>query len=121
ATDRPDSQFGGRSCKVTDPNASRAAAEAARETEWAAPSFVRELFAGRMRLDLVDPFPTPTSEEIARAEPFFDRLSELLATVDSDRIDREGKLPEELIQRLRQIGALGIKIPVEYGGLGLSQ
>lgn len=106
---------------MTDPNASRAAAEAARETEWAAPSFVRELFAGRMRLDLVDPFPTPTSEEIARAEPFFDRLSELLATVDSDRIDREGKLPEELIQRLRQIGALGIKIPVEYGGLGLSQ
>jgi len=106
---------------VTDPNASRAAAEAARETEWSAPSFVRELFAGRMRLELVDPFPAPTTDEIARAEQFFNRLAELLATVDSDSIDREGRIPEDLIQRLRQIGALGIKIPVEYGGLGLSQ
>jgi alkylation response protein AidB-like acyl-CoA dehydrogenase len=41
--------------------------------------------------------------------------------VDSDRIDREGKIPPELIDRLRQLGAFGIKIPEEFGGLGLSQ
>ena len=41
--------------------------------------------------------------------------------VDSDRIDREGKIPPEVIQGLRDIGAFGIKIPEEYGGLGLSQ
>src|SRR5213078_1101531 len=40
---------------------------------------------------------------------------------DSDRIDREGKIPLDVIQGLRDIGALGIKIPEEYGGLGLSQ
>jgi alkylation response protein AidB-like acyl-CoA dehydrogenase len=41
--------------------------------------------------------------------------------VDSDKIDRDGKIPAELIDRLRQLGAFGIKIPEEFGGLGLSQ
>jgi alkylation response protein AidB-like acyl-CoA dehydrogenase len=41
--------------------------------------------------------------------------------VDSDKIDRDGKIPEEVIQGLRDIGAFAIKIPTEYGGLGLSQ
>ena len=37
----------------------RAVAEASRETEWDKPSFVRELFDGRLDLSLVHPFPTP--------------------------------------------------------------
>jgi alkylation response protein AidB-like acyl-CoA dehydrogenase len=41
--------------------------------------------------------------------------------VDSDAIDREGKIPPEVVDGLRALGAFGIKIPEEYGGLGLSQ
>jgi len=41
--------------------------------------------------------------------------------VDSDQIDREGKIPPAVLQGLRDLGAFGIKIPEEYGGLGLSQ
>ena len=41
--------------------------------------------------------------------------------VDSEEIDRTGEIPEELVQELRDMGAFGIKIPKEYGGLGLSQ
>ena len=41
--------------------------------------------------------------------------------VDSDKIDRDGHIPEEVVQELRDMGAFGIKIPREYGGLGLSQ
>ena len=41
--------------------------------------------------------------------------------VDSDEIDRTGEIPEALVQELRDMGAFGIKIPTEYGGLGLSQ
>ena len=100
----------------------RAVAEAARETEWTAPSFVRELFDGRLRLDRIDPFPAPTAEDLARAEPFLDRLRAFMRErVDSDAIDRDGKVPDDVIQGLRDIGAFGIKIPEEYGGLGLSQ
>jgi len=41
--------------------------------------------------------------------------------VDSDAIDRNRKIPPEVIEGLKEIGAFGIKIPEEYGGLGLSQ
>ncbi|HKU59763.1 MAG TPA: acyl-CoA dehydrogenase family protein [Gemmatimonadales bacterium] len=100
----------------------REVAEAAREKEWQAPSFVRELFEGSFRLDLIHPFPAPDPADLERARPFMERLDRFLRErVDSDRIDREGKIPEEVIQGLRDIGAFGIKIPTEYGGLGLSQ
>jgi alkylation response protein AidB-like acyl-CoA dehydrogenase len=100
----------------------REVAEAAREKDWQAPSFVRELFEGSLRLDLVHPFPAMDPADLERARPFMDRLERFLRErVDSDRIDREGKIPPEVIQGLRDIGAFGIKIPREYGGLGLSQ
>src|SRR4051794_12852868 len=100
----------------------REVAEAAREKEWQSPSFVRELFEGSFRLDLVHPYPAPDPADLERARPFMERLDRFLRErVDSDRIDREGKIPEEAIQGLRDIGAFGIKIPTEYGGLGLSQ
>jgi alkylation response protein AidB-like acyl-CoA dehydrogenase len=100
----------------------REVAEAAREKDWQAPSFVRELFEGSFRLDLVHPFPAMDAADLERARPFMDRLERFLRErVDSDRIDREGKIPPEVIQGLRDIGAFGIKIPREYGGLGLSQ
>ncbi len=41
--------------------------------------------------------------------------------MDAERIERDGRIPEETIQGLRELGAFGIKIPREYGGLGLSQ
>jgi len=100
----------------------RDVAEAAREQEWAAPSFVRELFLGNLRMDLIHPYPEQDPAEVARAKPFLDNLQRFLREkVDSDRIDREGEIPEEVIDELRQLGAFGIKIPREYGGLGLSQ
>src|SRR5437879_12462319 len=100
----------------------RDVAEAAREAEWAAPSFVRDLFLGSLRLDLIHPYPEQDPAEIARAKPFLDGLERFLREkVDSDRIDREGEIPEEVIDGLKQLGAFGIKIPREYGGLGLSQ
>ncbi len=100
----------------------REVAEAAREKEWTSPSFVRELFAGRLRLDLVHPFPELDAAEVERARPFMERLERFLRDeVDGDRIDREGKIPPEVIDGLRRLGAFGIKIPAEYGGLGLSQ
>jgi alkylation response protein AidB-like acyl-CoA dehydrogenase len=98
----------------------RDVAEAARESEWSGPSFVREMFLGRFRLDLIHPHPPDDSEEAARARPFLDALREFLGRVDSDMIDRTGEIPEDYVQELRDMGAFGIKIPKEYGGLGLS-
>src|SRR3989440_6764078 len=100
----------------------REVAEAAREQEWAAPSFVRDLFLGKLRMDLIHPYPEQDPDEVARGKPFLDTLERFLREdVDSDRIDREGEIPENVIDGLRRLRAFGIKIPREYGGLGLSQ
>src|SRR5262245_19827278 len=99
----------------------REVAEAAREEEWRHHGFARDLFDGRLRLDVIDPYPEPDPQEVERARPFMEKLEAILKTVDGDEIDRTGKLPAELVDSLKKIGAFGIKIPVEYGGLGLSQ
>src|SRR5438309_484934 len=100
----------------------REVAEAAREQHWVAPSFVRDLFLGRLRMPLIDPYPEQDPEEVRRAQPFLEQLERFLRDeVDSDKIDREGEIPDAVIEGLRALGAFGIKIPREYGGLGLSQ
>src|SRR5262249_55093801 len=111
-----------RSTSHASEQEARAVAEASRETTWEAPSFVRELFLGRLALDLIDPHPEPDADEQARAKAFCDRLEAVLRDeVDPEEVRRDAKIPERLIQRLRELGAFGIKIPREYGGLGLSQ
>jgi hypothetical protein len=100
----------------------REVAEAAREKDWDSPSFVRELFEGSFRLDLVHPFPQPDPADLERARPFMEKLERFMQErVDSDKIDRDGKIPTDVVKGLGEIGAFGIKIPTEYGGLGLSQ
>ena len=99
----------------------REVAEAAREQEWNA-SFVKELFEGRLRLDLIHPFPEPSPADVAKAAPFLAKLDQFLAErVDGDKIDRDAKVPADVVEELKAMGAFGIKIPEEYGGLGLSQ
>src|SRR3954463_4779608 len=109
-----------KSAALASEKEARDVAESARESEWSGPSFVRELFLGRFRLDLIHPHPVEDPEEEARARPFLEKLRAFLQRVDSDMIDRTGEIPEEYVQELREMGALGIKIPREYGGLGLS-
>jgi alkylation response protein AidB-like acyl-CoA dehydrogenase len=99
----------------------RDVAEAARESDWTEPSFLRELFLGRFRLDLIHPHPPENAVEAENARPFLEKLRAVLERVDSDEIDRTGEISESIVQELRDIGAFGIKIPREYGGLGLSQ
>lgn len=102
--------------------ASREVAEAAREDQWIAPSFVRELFLGNFRLDLIHPHPQQSSEDEAKTDAFLAKLEKFLReNVDPDEIDRTGELPESVVDGLRELGAFGLKIPEEYGGLGLSQ
>ncbi len=118
----PEPTVSGKDPNLATEKEAREVAEAARESTWEAPSFVRELFEGNFDVRLIHPYPEPTQEDLDRAKPFMDRLEHFMRTkVDSDKIDREGKIPPEVIQGLRELGAFGIKIPTEYGGLGLSQ
>ncbi|MER5868196.1 acyl-CoA dehydrogenase family protein [Streptomyces sp. NPDC002044] len=107
--------------KVTEREARRVA-EAAREQDWRKPSFAKELFLGRFRLDLIHPHPLPADEDVRRGVAFLARLREFCETsVDGARIEREAKIPDETVRGLKELGALGMKIGTEYGGLGLTQ
>jgi hypothetical protein len=104
--------------KGPDEAESLATAEAARE-KWRSPSFLKELFLGSLRLDLIDPFPEMAPSAEFRA--FYARMEEFLRAVPSARIDETGEYPPEVIDGLRRLGAFGMKIPREYGGHGFTQ
>lgn len=97
-------------------------AEAARETKWQKPSFVGQMFMGSLKTELVYPFPEQSSEDRAAGDAVLAELAEFLEKkVDADRIDEEKDIPAEVLDGLRDMGLFGIKIPKEYGGLGMSQ
>jgi len=100
----------------------RDVAEAAREQTWEKQSFARELFLGRLRMDLIDPYPQEDAKVRAECEEFLKKLRRILVEeIDAAEIDRTGEIPARVLERLREIGAFGIKIPREHGGLGLDQ
>ncbi|MET9295886.1 acyl-CoA dehydrogenase family protein [Streptomyces sp. NPDC003077] len=100
----------------------RQVAEAAREQDWRKPSFAKELFLGRFRLDLIHPHPVPAAEDVERGEEFLAKLRDFCETeIDSARIEREARIPDETVNGLKELGALGMKIDTKYGGLGLTQ
>ncbi|WP_055556826.1 acyl-CoA dehydrogenase family protein [Streptomyces sp. NBRC 110028] len=100
----------------------RQVAEAAREQVWHKPSFAKELFLGRFRLDLIHPHPAPAPDDVRRGEAFLAKLREFCETrVDPARIERESQIPDETINGLKELGALGMKVDPKYGGLGLTQ
>src|SRR5213083_735701 len=106
---------------VTEQQA-RQVAEAAREREWKLPSFGKELFLGNFRLDLIHPQPELDPAAVETGERFLAALRDFLVSeVDPLRIEREARIPGAVVDGLKELGALGMKVPEEYGGLGLSQ
>src|SRR4051794_21043415 len=100
----------------------RQVAEAAREQEWKLPSFGKELFLGNFRLDLIHPQPRLDAEATEKGERFLAELQAFLEReVDPLEIEREARIPDHVVDGLKAIGAMGMKVAESYGGLGLSQ
>ncbi len=97
-------------------------AEASRDPLDDRGSFASNLFVGRFDFDRIFPFPDQSAEDRARGQDFLNKLESYLRdNVDADEIDRTGEIPPENFAGLAAIGAFGIKVPPQYGGLGLSQ
>ena len=84
-------------------------------------SFVKGLFFGAIDENLVFPWPERPQAEVdgvhallAGVRRFFD------ARVDAAEIDREARIPAEVLQGLKDVGVFGLVVPPAYGGLGLS-
>src|SRR3954464_6413957 len=97
-------------------------AEASRDPLDERGSFASNLFIGKFNFDRIFPYPAQSAEDAAKGEPFLAELRAYLeANVDADEIDRTGEIPQKNIDDLFAMGAFGVKIPTQYGGLGLSQ
>jgi alkylation response protein AidB-like acyl-CoA dehydrogenase len=97
-------------------------AEASRDPLDDRGSFASNLFIGRYDFGRIYPFPEQSAEDRAAGDPFLQKLETYLRDhVDPDEIDRTGEIPPENFAGLAEIGAFGIKVPKQYGGLGLSQ
>jgi alkylation response protein AidB-like acyl-CoA dehydrogenase len=100
----------------------RAISEAAREKEWALPSFGKGLYLGSFQPELISPQPDLPAADVEKGERFLAALGRFLQEeVDPQLIERDNKIPDEVIAGFKEIGALGMKVPEQYGGLGLSQ
>jgi alkylation response protein AidB-like acyl-CoA dehydrogenase len=106
--------------RTTTEQESRQIAEESRETEWAGRGFLRELFLGQFSLDLVHPFPLGQQDRPEFAKFYAELRDFLKEKVDSVAIDETGEYPEQVVDGLRKLGAFGMKIPKEYGGLGFT-
>ena len=84
--------------------------------------FAKNLFFGRFRGDLLFPYPQlppdlqqQAEEAAAKVQRFADER------IDHMKIDREARIPDEVVKGLGELGVLGMTIPKEYGGLGFNQ
>ncbi|MGB3051683.1 MAG: acyl-CoA dehydrogenase family protein [Polyangiales bacterium] len=105
---------------MVDAEEAREVAEESREKFWSGQSFMRDVFLGNFRIDLLERL---TLDEPDRPEfwEFYRRLAAFLRDkVDSVEIDATGEYPPEVVAGLAELGAFGLKIPKEYGGLGLT-
>ncbi len=105
---------------MVDAQEARKVAEDSREKFWRGQSFMRDVFLGNFRIDLLERL---TLDEPERPEfwDFYRRLADFLRDkVDSAEIDATGEYPPEVVAGLAELGAFGLKIPKEYGGLGLT-
>jgi len=89
-------------------------------------SFVRGIFAGALHDELLFPYPPPLERrdpaEARLVRRLIDDLREMQRSglIDSARFDEEETIGEDVVRELARAGFLGLTIPKEYGGLGLS-
>ncbi|XP_008839995.1 acyl-CoA dehydrogenase family member 9, mitochondrial [Nannospalax galili] len=85
------------------------------------PAFAKELFLGNLELKGIFPFPEVSQDELNEINQFVGPVEKFFTEeVDSRKIDQEGKIPVDTLEKLKSLGLFGMQVPEEYGGLGLS-
>jgi acyl-CoA dehydrogenase family protein 9 len=84
------------------------------------PSIVANLFYGDVHEDDVFPFPSLTDDQVAMAKEMISAVDKFAQdNIKSEKFDREGKIPREVLDGAAALGLCGLGVPEELGGLGL--
>ena len=85
------------------------------------PSFIKGLFLGELREDLVFPFPELAPEERESLTMVLDSFRSFAADhVDAAKNDHDGRFPDSMREAFHALGFMGMNIPEAYGGFGAS-
>jgi alkylation response protein AidB-like acyl-CoA dehydrogenase len=97
-------------------------AEESRELNWKSKSFMASMFMGELDLSLASPFPLQSKEDREIGDEIISKVKSWAdKNLDGDAIDKAQEIPAHVWKGLADLGLFGIKIPKEYGGLGMSQ
>jgi acyl-CoA dehydrogenase family protein 9 len=84
------------------------------------PSLVKSMFYGEVLEDEAFPFPHFNEGQIEMAKAMIDAVDKYAQdNIDSMKLDREAKIPQEVLDGLASLGLCGLGVDEEYGGLGL--
>lgn len=83
-------------------------------------SFMRSLCMGQIEEGVILPFPRLSDDEQATLREVTSSFEALLKPREADfrKWDREGEMPAEFVDELREFGLFGLIIPEEHGGMG---
>src|SRR3954452_20606440 len=84
-------------------------------------SFSKSLFLGEIHEELVFPYPKPDDEEQQRIRHLVKEAREFGKTYDQRAIEEQRWIGDDKIAELGERGLLGLYVPTEYGGAGLTQ
>src|SRR6184192_1818101 len=84
-------------------------------------SFAKSLFLGEIHEDLVFPYPQPDDGERRRIRDLVRSCREFGERYDQRAVEERGWIGDDEIAELGERGLLGLYVPEEYGGAGLSQ
>jgi alkylation response protein AidB-like acyl-CoA dehydrogenase len=97
-------------------------AEESRELDWKSKSFMASMFMGDLDMGLAFPFPIQSEEDRKEGDAIIEKFDAWAKdNLDGDAIDKAQEIPPHVWKGIADLGLFGIKIPKEYGGLGLSQ
>lgn len=85
-------------------------------------SFMKSLFFGEIREDLVFPYPRLAPDTAETVGMVLDSVGKFAGDhFKSAEWDEKGAMPREILNYLGELGILGMAVPEELGGLGLPQ
>ena len=85
------------------------------------PSFIKGLFLGEIREDLVFPFPQLSAGERESLGMILDAFRAFARdNIDARAHDHAGRFPDAMLRGFHELGLMGLNIPEAYGGFGAS-
>jgi acyl-CoA dehydrogenase family protein 9 len=84
-------------------------------------SFMKSLFFGVIDESLIFPWPEPGAQEVDTLHALLDGVRRFFQQrVDSAQIDRDQRIPDEVLRGLKELGLFGMLVPQGHGGAGLT-